>query len=282
MYNNILVIADQDTDRHAAMQKARDIAFTNDIKITILGFVPPIAGATEGAVAEKDAALQAAIDEVFIDSKDVSYQVVVASDIAAYCKSYTKEHGIDLVIKTGHRSESLFYTPTDWQLIRELSCPVLITTLQKWRAKRKVMVTIDIGSDDAAQIALNKKVARWAADWANCQNSDLHIAYCIVVSEPLSDLDIVSKDEALIKNEGDARAKLESFLAEHGIACASIEIAAGAPDRILPKLANKLKADIVVLGSVGRKGVKGVLLGNTAEKTMHKLRTDLAVIHPDQ
>jgi universal stress protein E len=281
MYNNILVIADQDTDRHAAMQKARDIAFTNDIKITVLGFVPPGAGDTEGAVAAKDAALQAAIDEVFSESKDVSYQVVVASDIAAYCKAYTTEHGIDLVIKTGHRSESLFYTPTDWQLIRQLKCPVLITTVQKWRAKRKVMVTIDIGSDNPAQIALNEKVAKWAASWADCQHSELHIAYCVVVNEALTELDIVSKDEALVKHEASARAKLQDFLDAQGVKCASIEIAAGSPDRILPKLANKLKADLVVLGSVGRTGVKGVLLGNTAEKTMHNLRTDLAVIHPD-
>jgi len=281
MYNNILVIADQDTDRHAAMQKAQDIAFSNDIKITVLGFVAPDADNKEGAVAEKDAALQAAINETFTDGAQVNYEVIVTADIAGYCKTYSQEHGIDLVIKTGHRSESLFYTPTDFQLIRELSCPVLITTLQKWRAKRKVMVTIDIDSDNAAQIALNKKVANWAKQWTECHGCDLHVAYCIVVNEALTELDIVSKDEALTKNEAAAKSKLEAFLAENEVSYSSIEVAAGTPDRVLPKLANRIKADLVVLGSVGRKGVKGVLLGNTAEKTMHKLRTDLAVVHPD-
>lgn len=282
MYKNILVIADQESDRHAAMEKAREVAFDKNIKITVLGFVAPAGDATEGAAGEKDAALQSAIDSVLSECSDVSYEVVTTGDIASHCREYCAKHGIDLVIKTGHRSETLFYTPTDWQLIRELKCPVLITSLQKWRARRDVMVTVDVGSDDAAQQALNVKVARWARDWADNHDCELHVAYCIPVSEALTELDIVSRDEVLAKHEREAKAKLEGFLNNHGVAYTSLQISAGAPDRILPKLANKLKADLVVLGSVGRKGLKGVLLGNTAEQTMHKLRTDLAVIHPDQ
>lgn len=278
MYKNILVIADQDSDRHAAMEKARDIAFDNNIKITVLGYVAPDGDATAGA---KDAALQAAIDSVLSECSDVSYEVVTSADIASHCQGYCAEHGIDLVIKTGHRSESLFYTPTDWQLIRQLKCPVLITSLQKWRARQNVMVTIDVGSDDPAQQALNVKAARWARQWADSHNCDLHVAYCIPVSEALTELDIVSRDEVLAKHESEARAALEKFLNEHNVDYTSLQIAAGTPDRILPKLANKLKADLVVFGSVGRKGLKGAVLGNTAEQTMRKLRTDLAVIHPD-
>jgi universal stress protein E len=70
-------------------------------------------------------------------------------------------------------------------------------------------------------------------------------------------------------------------LDEHDVTCSSISVDAGNPRRALPSLANSLKADLVVLGSVGRKGVKDTLLGNTAEKVMSKLRTDLVVVHPD-
>lgn len=282
MYKNILVIADQDMDQRAAMQKARAIASDDAIKITVLGFIEPGAGTAEGAVGEKDGALQQAIDAEFSGMSSVSYDVVVTKDIAGYCRDYSKNHDIDLLIKTGHRSESLYHTPLDFQLVREVACPTLITSTQKWRAKRSVLVTIDIESDNKNQVKLNKKVARWAQQWAEMHDCELFVAACLNVSEALTELDIVSKDEVRMKRESKARDAMQAFLADLGIDNASILTEAGVPDRVLPSLANKVKADLVVFGSVGRKGVKGALLGNTAEKTMRKLRTDLAIIHPDK
>jgi len=282
MHKNILVIADKDIDQHASMQKARAIAHEGTEHISIIGFIDSSKATSGVSSGQKDAALQKAIDKEFAGMKSVDYDVVVTDNIAHYCKTYTKENAVDLVIKTGNRSEKLFYTPLDWQLIRELSCPVMITTLQKWRARRNVMMTIDVDSEDKTQKSLNLKVARWAQEWAKNYGCDLHVAYCIHIREALTELDIVSKDEVMLKKERAVRDKLQAFLDDNDIECASIQIRPGQPDRVLPSLANKLKADIVVLGSVGRKGLKGMLLGNTAEKTLHKLRTDVAIIHPDK
>jgi universal stress protein E len=54
----------------------------------------------------------------------------------------------------------------------------------------------------------------------------------------------------------------------------------GKPDRIIPSIANKLKADAVITGTVGRKGLKGKLLGNTAESILQNLHTDIVAIKP--
>jgi universal stress protein E len=279
MYKSILVIADQDCDQRAAMKKARSVAFSDDIKFSIIAFV----GASESvdAADEKNAEMQQAIDAEFAGIKSVSYEVVATDDIATYCKAFALKSDIDLVIKTGNRTESLFHTPLDYQLVRELKCPVMISTLQKWRAKHRVMVTVDINSKNADQIALNIKALKWASDWAQCQKCELHVAFCIDIPNAMSELDIVSKDEVLATQEKAINEKLKAFLDEHDVTCSSISVDAGNPSRVLPSRANGLKADLVVLGSVGRKGVKGVLLGNTAEKVMSKLRTDLVVIHPD-
>lgn len=281
MYKSILVIADQDCDQHAAMRKARSVAFSDDIKLSVIAFVEPNGGDSVDASGEKNAEMQQAIDAEFAGIKNVSYDVVATHDIAAFCKVFALENDIDLVIKTGNRTESLFHTPLDYQLVRELKCPVMISTLQKWRAKHRVMVTIDINSKNANQIALNIKALKWASDWAACHECELHVAFCIDIPKAMSELDIISKDEVLAKQEKEVTEKLKAFLDEHDVTCNSISVDAGNPSRVLPSLANSLKADLVVLGSVGRKGVKGILLGNTAEKVMSKLRTDLAVVHPD-
>lgn len=281
MYKSILVIADQDSNQRAAMQKARSVAYSDDISIFVVAFVEPATGDSVDAVGEKNAEMQKAIDSEFAGMSNVSYDVISTRDITEYCKVFVLQNDIDLVIKTGHRTESLFHTPLDYQLVRELKCTVMISTLQKWRAKPRVMVTVDINSKNANQIALNGQVIAWARDWADCQDCELHVAFCIDIPKAMSELDIISKDEVLVKQEKAVTEKLATFMKNHDVEYSSISVDAGEPSRVLPSIANKLKADLVVLGSVGRKGVKGILLGNTAEKVMSKLRTDLSVVHPD-
>lgn len=273
MLKNILVIADQDTDQHAAIRKARAVAVTATTSLFILGFTAPAPGAGARAAIEKKARLQQIIDDELSDVSATVLDVIVTDDIAEYCSQFCAEKRIDLVIKTGHRSESLFYTPLDWQLIRELACPVLIAMPDRWNARPNVVMTLDIGSDDETQRRLDVKVARWARDWASGHNADLHAAYCVE-----NEGSRVGADKAV---ERQARAELESFLEDNGIDCTSVRVGTGQPEDVLADLARQLRADVVVLGSVGRKGVRGVLLGNTAESILHRLQTDAVVIHPD-
>jgi len=49
-----------------------------------------------------------------------------AYKIANWVEDICEQKHFDLVVKTGHRTESLFHTPTDRQLIRQLSCLLLI------------------------------------------------------------------------------------------------------------------------------------------------------------
>ena len=46
-------------------------------------------------------------------------------------------------------------------------------------------------------------------------------------------------------------------------------------------LAAKLNADLMIIGSVGNVGIKAKLIGNTAEKIMRLLKTDLLILPPN-
>ncbi|MEX0901843.1 MAG: universal stress protein [Pseudohongiellaceae bacterium] len=281
MHSNILVIADQETGGTKALEKARDIAKAGGARVTALAFVDTEAKGESPSLGGRHSSLQESAKDIFSELPDARCDVVATPDIAAFCKRYTQEHNIDLVLKTGNRSEKLFYTPLDWRLIRELTCPVIIASANKWRPRHNVMATIDIASDNQAQRQLDEKVLHWASAWAALHQNKLHIAYCIPIAEPLSELEIVSKGEQELKKSAKMKDKIRALLEHLNVEHESILVEAGVPDRVLPSLANRVKAELVVMGSVGRKGVKGSLLGNTAEKVMHKLRTDLAVIHPD-
>lgn len=46
-------------------------------------------------------------------------------------------------------------------------------------------------------------------------------------------------------------------------------------------LAAKLNADLVIISSVGNVGIKAKLIGNTAEKIMRLLKTELLILPPN-
>jgi universal stress protein E len=53
----------------------------------------------------------------------------------------------------------------------------------------------------------------------------------------------------------------------------------GDAKRVIVEKANALKADIVVLGVSARSGVKGVLVGTTAQKILDKLDCDVLAVN---
>jgi nucleotide-binding universal stress UspA family protein len=52
------------------------------------------------------------------------------------------------------------------------------------------------------------------------------------------------------------------------------------PGVAIPALATQLKADLVVMGTVGRSGIPGLLMGNTAETILDQLSCSVLVMKP--
>ena len=54
----------------------------------------------------------------------------------------------------------------------------------------------------------------------------------------------------------------------------------GPPGREIPLLAESVDADLVVMGTVGRSGITGVVIGNTAETVLSQLQCSVLAIKP--
>lgn len=54
----------------------------------------------------------------------------------------------------------------------------------------------------------------------------------------------------------------------------------GYPDQELPKFANEIDADLMVMGTVARSGVAGVIIGNTAETILSQLKCSVLAVKP--
>ncbi len=283
MNKHILVISDIEDGDFLSLEKARDIVtditasleiikftqYTKDLEITLVEHI-----------AKVEQVLDSMIQRVFDNELEITSKVVVSDEIDNWIvdRCQGDKTPIDLVIKGGHRTESLFHTPTDWKLIRHLPCPILIATHTKWKSKANILLTLDLSSEDKKHKQLNTLALEWGNTWATATHTEMHAMYSIPISKPLLELEIVDKDEVLEKKAPAAREKIKALLSLHEMNTVTCHTPAGPPDKTIPRLAGKLNSDLVIMGCLGREGVSGFLLGNTAEKVLHHIRTDCLII----
>lgn len=289
---NILVIADQQDKQQSALAHAKKLIKSTGAKLHIVAFnYERLSTLATNLNQEQQLNIQSKIlsssekwliNEIADEKLQAksTHEVVWDKDIVGWVKTHCASNQYDLIIKTGHRSEGVFYVPTDWHLIRNNLVPTLLVAEKKWRKKQSVMVSLDLGTQLESKQRLNKKLLEAAIVFANNANMPLHICYSLPISPVLKDLGIIDK-KALVN---DAKSRylpiIESMLGDYEIPLANIHFKAGSASKVIPSLASKHAAGLVVMGSIGRKGLKAKLMGNTAESVLALLKTDILVIQP--
>lgn len=283
MDKHVLVIADIEDDDLLSLEKAHDIAIDISASLEIVKFTQydSECGETlEQFVANAQKVLDSMIAQVFEGTEAITSRVIDRENIDEWIVERCERHHkpIDLVIKGGRRTESLFHTPTDWKLIRHLHCPILIASHTKWRSDPNILMSLDLARNDDKHQQLNEACLEWGKLWSKATEAPLHAIYSIPIARPLLELDIVDKHEVEAKKAPEALDKLQTILSGHGFDSVTCHTPAGLAEKTIPHLAAELRSDVVIMGCLGREGVSGFLLGNTAEKVLHNVRTDCLIV----
>jgi universal stress protein E len=289
---NILVIADQQDKQQNALAHAKKLVKQTGANLHIVAFnYEHLTNLATNLNQEQQLDIQnnillsakkwllGEITDFSLEDKS-THEVLWEKDIVGWVKQHCASHEYDLIIKTGHRSEGMFYVPTDWHLIRNNLVPTLLVAEKKWSRKQTVMVSLDLGTHLKAKQILNQKLLDAGIAFAEKSNMPLHICYSLPISPVLKDLGIIDK-KALVNN---AKSRylpiIESMLGDYEIPLGNIHFKAGPASKVIPSTASKYSAGLVIIGSVGRKGIKAKVMGNTAESVLALLKTDILVIQP--
>jgi universal stress protein E len=282
MGRSILVIADEHDHDKLSLEKAHAIASPLSAKLEVVRFLSQLESpdhqVRKQTLDKAKKQLEDDILAIFDDGDVVAYDVISTDKIADWVVNTCTQKHFDLVVKTGHRTETLFHTPTDWKLMRQLSCPILIANNHKWKSKEVVMAAVDLSTQEGQHKALNEAVLHWTSVLADAFNFSAHIVYSIPIAKPLLALNIVEQSDYQQKKLPQAKIQLSKLLDKCAFNNANTHVTAGPPEKTIPHVANELKADLVIMGCIGRKGLKGFLVGNTAEKVLHHLRTDTLIV----
>lgn len=200
------------------------------------------------------------------------HKTIIAAQQAEGCGLVIKQHLPDNPLVKA------FLTPDDWKLLRYCPSPVLIVkTARPWTGGI-ILSAVDVGSSDVEHHVLHSGIVSHGYDIARLVGGTLHM----MSAHPYP---MLSSSDPIFQLKESIRAFYREqclrFQAEFNISDSRLHIEEGPAEVLIPYLAHKLEAALTVIGSVGRKGLSGTLIGNTAEMVLDSLDSDVLVLKPD-
>ena len=94
-------------------------------------------------------------------------------------------------------------------------------------------------------------------------------------------IDTTDVDQMLQRMEAAHQSEMDRVLGEYPYDKTTVHLVKGQAKEIIPDLAEILEADLVVIGTIGRSGVPGVLIGNTAEEILSAVDCSVLTLKPE-
>lgn len=287
----ILVIADLGVKSQLALARAIPLAAAENGRIELAGFCYEPLKPLVDLLSDKD---ESKIKKLLLQKREEQLRAYVekhypeANNVKITTHWYKQLHdGVtelcskkdyDLVVKSGNRSERMFYTPSDWHILRHCPAPVMIVSSKKWRKTKPIVAALDLSAKRRPKKDLNQQILKEAIRLAESLDKELRIVNAIEVSTVLQELDMIDVSVQEAETRTKLRKTISKYSDTYGIPKEHFILKSGRAHNVINDVAAKLRADIVVIGTVGRKGVQAKVVGNTCEQTLHHLHTDIMTV----
>lgn len=300
-YRNILYVSHGTADETEGLRQALSLARNNEAPLKVILLIPALpkqfadhqSKYEAGLVSQMKVSIEQTSQALKLDTSLLKMTIEVLNEKAAVNAVIKQvlQHGFDLVIKEADQSdEQKRYQARDMDLLRKCPAAVwLCRPISKSRDKMQIAVAIDPEVANEADEKLSIRLLQLARSLADTCSGELHILSCWnfpLESELRHNVFIkVSEDEIerMVEEEREAHLqKLDRLLALARLQGSNhIHHLRGNPDKLIPKFARDQEVNVMVMGTVARTGIKGVMIGNTAENIIQKLPSSLLALKPE-
>ncbi|MFJ2693110.1 universal stress protein [Pseudomonas sp. NPDC087336] len=217
---------------------------------------------------------------------EVTSEVVWVQDPYAEILHFINEMPLTLIIKDAQEESALkrvFFTPLDWQLLRDCPVPVHLVTTPLNPRPRNVLAIIDLSRDEDQAPVFNDQIIDAAAKLAAVCDASLellHVYDWTVVYAQDMGFGALPLATGLHEMLGTAQHDAFAAIAErHGVPAQRRHFYEGAPVPRICEFVSDHKTDVIVMGTVQHKGLRK-LLGTTAEQLLHRAPCSVLAIKP--
>jgi len=298
-FKNIMYFANGDVDVSPALKRAVSLAESNQARLTVFDVLEP----TDTPVDMQDR-FEIDLDRVLQARRQDELEGLVAAlhgpEAPVYLQVQSgkpfleviravKRNAFDLVIKEAWPLQGVsdrLFGSTDMHLLRKCPCPVWIDRPQAAHPYRTVLAAVDpVGVDDRGCARL---VMDLATSLAQRESARLAVAHTwrldgeTILREGRASVPATKFAQLLEQTEQYHREHLDALLADYPLRAGEVDVhlLKGDPAPSLRALSQELKADLIVMGTVGRTGIPGLFIGNTAEELLQTSQASILAVKP--
>lgn len=312
-FKNILYVAGAEDTETCALGRATTLAENNQARLTVVAVVDALplgspfrtpVSDTGGPTVDLIGGLQQRLDGLVAPWQgrvEIETRVLTGTHYMEVIRE-VQRHGRDLVVKCAGAAGLMerLLGSEDLNLLRKCPCPVWLCKRDSPAQYRCILVAVD--PDDAypaeeleSRRELNLRLLELATSLALSEFAVLHVVHVwsamgetamrgaflttpgeqirdYVNAEQMRRLGLMDRlmDDVAARLGADTLAYLKPV--QH--------LPKGWPRDEIPALAERIGADLAVLGTVARSGIPGVLMGNTAEILLHRLSCSVLALKP--
>ncbi len=308
-FSNILFVADSKVDNAAAFAHALTVANNNQAKLTVMGLVAASAVPRLRAQLAEHVLMNPVVEQqrqrllALVQGKtsggaEIEVKIGFGKGFIEVIRDVLLLQR-DLVIKPSENLERvaqrLSFGSVDMKLLRQCPCPVWITRPTPQQSSRKILAAVDYDQDEAHDDALNPHILNIASSLALADFAELHVvhawrlpfeSYLRSGHTGTAQVEVYSM---LQQAEDKRRHWLQALVEKHCVAQGEaadnylepqLHLKNGDADQVVSALANLLDVELVVMGTAGRAGIPGLLIGNTAEDILNQIDSSVLAVKP--
>ncbi len=306
--NILYVVGPADTCK-LTLERAVALAKNNLASLTVVEVLEPVrkgfgdrdaipdTASMQAAIKTERLRTLAALIEPYHQRLTIQHDVLIGTGFLQVIQAVLRD-GHDLVIKPAEDPRFLerIFGSDDMQLLRECPCPVWLMKPAEKLSYDTILVAMDFNTFEpgSAAQALNREIIELSSSLAIAEFADLHVVHAWDVPEagfvqlwadnPEKAASEMTQAERARRSDGmdTLRQMLQKHLGpeSYDYLAPSFHLRQGSPIDVIPALARKLRADLVVMGTVARTGIPGLIIGNTAEAILDQMQCSVLTIKP--
>jgi len=296
-FRNILYVSEPLVDQTSALARAVSLAARHEAELTVVSTLPTVEPENlDDEIAYQRQSLQELLVP-YDQNPNIRIDILVGPAFREIILAVLR-NGYDLVIKAAENPSFLqrLFGSTDMHLLRKCPCPVWLMKVPENPQYSRILAAVDVNPmlSDETEKAINSEILSLAGALALGDGAALHLVHAwegfaegIVrrwSDKPADEVATYVEMERL--RHQSALASIEESLREligekaYGQLMPRYHLQKGSPQREISHLAEELQADLVIMGTLGRTGISGLFIGNTAEMILEQLPCSVLAIKP--
>jgi nucleotide-binding universal stress UspA family protein len=299
-FKNILFFADGNAGSTWALERAVKLATINEARLTVMDVISDretSAELKERLGTDLNAILrdrmQQQLDELiagFREHDDLIYsRVETGIDFVEVIRAVLR-NGHDLVMKAARPPEGFsrrLLGSTDLHLLRKCPCPVWIDRPAVSHPYRNILAAVN--PSEKTDGGCSRMVMDLASSLASRESAQLSVVHAWKMHGESTLRNgrgrISGKElELLIETtRSERRKRLDDLLEHYGLdsEADNVYLRKGPTAATIRDLGSRMDADLLVMGTIGRTGIPGFFIGNTAEELLQTTSASILAVKPE-